>query len=169
MAGKVLLQGNLGQTQTINSGKALAQFLGLEEDLPQVINLANGVRLTLSSKKDCYYYTNSRSCSCRVGLYGKICKHRRNLQEGSSLSPSSSLEVSSLLTSKPLSPNPSVPLRASSSMQEAKASVAQSRAQAQAYQARQRQLRAQVREISSQEIEREPLIQRGGFKPFLEA
>jgi hypothetical protein len=54
-------------------------------------------------------------------------------------------------------------------MQEAKASVAQSRAQAQAYQARQRQLRAQVREISSQEIEREPLIQRGGFKPFLEA
>ncbi len=169
MAGKVLLQENLGQTQTINSGKALAQFLGLEEDLPQVINLANGARLTLSSKKDCYYYTNSWSCSCRAGLYGKICKHRRSLQEGSSLSPSSSLEVSSLLTSKPLFPNPSVLLRASSSMQEAKASVAQSRTQAQAYQARQRQLRAQVKEIPSQEIEREPLIQRGGFKPFLEA
>ena len=54
-------------------------------------------------------------------------------------------------------------------LEQAKASVAQSRAQAQAYQARQRQLQAQAGELSSQEIEREPLIQRGGFKLFLEA
>jgi hypothetical protein len=39
----------------------------------------------------------------------------------------------------------------------------------QAYQARQRQFRAQVKEISSQVLGEEPLIQRGGFKPFLEA
>lgn len=107
MAGKVLLQGNLGQTQTINSGKALAQFLGLEEDLLQVINLANGARLTLSSKKDCYYYTNSRSFSCRAGLYGKICKHRRSLQEGASLSSS---EASSLSPLEAIALNPSDPL-----------------------------------------------------------
>ena len=56
-----------------------------------------------------------------------------------------------------------------SRLEQAKASVAQSRIQAREYQARQRQLRAQAKEISSQEIEREPLIQRGGFKPFLEA
>ena len=56
-----------------------------------------------------------------------------------------------------------------SRLEQAKASVAQSRIQAREYQARQRQLQAQAREISSQEIEREPLIQRGGFKPFLEA
>jgi hypothetical protein len=54
-------------------------------------------------------------------------------------------------------------------LEQAKASAAQSRDQAQAYQARQRQLQAQAGEISSQEIEREPLIQRGGFKLFLEA
>ena len=56
-----------------------------------------------------------------------------------------------------------------SRLEQAKTSVAQSRAQAREYQARQRRLQAQAREISSQEIEREPLIQRGGFMPFLEA
>ncbi len=56
-----------------------------------------------------------------------------------------------------------------SRLEQVKASVAQSRIQAREYQARQRQLRAQAKEISSQEVEREPLIQRGGFKPFLEA
>jgi hypothetical protein len=146
MAGKVFVQGNLGVTQTIDSGKALAHFLGLEEALPQVISLANGARLSLSSKRDCYYFTNSRSCSCRAGLYGKICKHRRSLLEGSFFSPS-----------------------ASSKLEESKASVAQSRAQAREYQARQRQLKAQVKEISSQVMGEEPLVQRGGFKPFLEA
>ena len=158
MAGKVLLQGNLGTTQRIDSVKALAQFLGLGDALPPVINLANGAQLTLSSKKDCYYFTNSRSCSCRAGLYWKICKHRRSLQEGASLSPS---EASSLA--------PSIPVSHSSRQEEAKASVTQSRAQAQAYQARQRQLKAQVKEISSQVMGEEPLILRGGFKPFLEA
>lgn len=170
MAGKVLIQGNQGTTQTIDSVKALAQFLGLEEALPQVISLANGARLSLSAKRDCYYYTNSRSCSCRAGLYGKICKHRKALQEGDSLSPSSSLEVSSLSPSEPLSLSSSLPLReAPSRLEQSKASVAQSRAQTQAYQARQRQLRAQVKEISSQVMGEEPLVQRGGFKPFLEA
>jgi len=167
---KVLLQNQSPVTQTIDSGKALAQFLGLEEALPQVISLANGARLSLSAKRDCYYYTNSRSCSCRAGLYGKICKHRKALQEGGSLSPSSSPEVSFLFPSEVRSLSSSLPLRESPSRQEkARASVAQSRAQAQAYQARQRQLRAQVKEISSQVMGEEPLIQRGGFKPFLEA
>lgn len=167
---KVLLQNQSPVTQTIDSGKALAKFLGLEGDLPQVISLAKGARLSLSAKRDCYYYTNSRSCSCRAGLYGKICKHRKGLQEGASLSPSSSSEVCSLSPSEPLSLPSSLPLRDSPSRQEAaKASVAQSRIQAREYQARQRQLQAQARGISSQEIEREPLIQRGGFKPFLEA
>jgi len=148
MAGKTFIQGNLGVTQTINSGKALAQFLGLEEALPQVIPLANGARLSLSSKRDCYYFTNSRSCSCRAGQYGRDCKHKRALQEGASLSPA---------------PSPQVSRR-----KEARISVAQSRAQAQAYQARQRQLRGQAREISSL-IDEEPLFQKVTFKPFLEA
>lgn len=156
MAGKTIIQGNLGLTQTINSGKALAQFLGLEEALPQVISLANGARFSLSSKRDCYYFTNSRGCSCRAGQFGRDCKHKKALMEGASLSPS---EVSSLSSSLPLrdapSPSPAPSLRASR-REEARISVAQSRAQAQAYQARQRQLRAQAREISFP-IDEEPL------------
>jgi hypothetical protein len=170
MAGKVIYQANQGTTQTTIAVKALAQFLGLKEDLPQVIPLANGARLSLSSKKDCYYFTNSRGCSCRAGLYGKDCKHKRALQEEVSLSPSKAQESLSLNPSDPISLSPSeVSSLSSSRIEQAKASVAQSRAQAQAYQARQRQLRAQVREISSQVIGEKSLIQRGGFKPFLEA
>ena len=147
---RIIFQDQSPVTQTINSGKALAQFLGLEEALPQVIPLANGARLSLSSKEDCYYFTNSRGCSCRAGQFGRDCKHKKALQE----------EIPS--------PSPAPSLRASR-REKARASVAQSRTQAQAYQARQRQLRAQVKEISSQVMEEEPLIQRGGFKPFLEA
>lgn len=170
MAGKVIYQANQGTTQTTIAVKALAQFLGLKEDLPQAIPLANGAQLSLSSKKDCYYFTNSRGCSCRAGLYGKDCKHKRVLQEGASLSPSKVQEPISLNPFCPTSLYPSkVSSLSSSRREQAKASVAQSRAQAQAYQARQRQLRAQAREVSSQVIGEEPLIQRGGFKPFLEA
>jgi hypothetical protein len=146
---KILFQDQSPVTQTINSAKALAQFLGLEEALPQVISLANGARLSLSSKRDCYYFTNSRSCSCKAGQYGRDCKHKRALLEGASPSPAPSLQTSRT--------------------KEARISVAQSKAQAQAYQGRQRQLRAQAREISSSPIDEEPLFQRGGFKPFLEA
>lgn len=148
MSGKVLFESVTPVTQTIASVKALAQFLGLKEALPQVISLANGAQLSLSSKKDCYYFTNSRSCSCRAGLYGKDCKHKRAiLERASSSAPSSQ----------------------ASRREAARISVAQSRAQAQAYQARQKQRKAQAGEISSQVLGEEPLIQRGGFKPFLEA
>ena len=149
MAGKAIIQGNLGLTQTINSGKALAQYLGLEEALPQVIALANGARLSLSSKEDCYYFTNSRGCSCRAGQFGRDCKHKKALQE----------EISS--------PAPS--LRASR-REEARISVAQSRAQAQAYQARQRELIARAKAgLLPEPVGEKPLTQRGGFKPCLEA
>src|SRR5271157_3634130 len=68
-------------TQTIDSGKALAKFLGLSEELPETIVLANDARLTLSSKKDCYYMTTPQSCTCKAGTYGQICRHRRDLCE----------------------------------------------------------------------------------------
>jgi hypothetical protein len=84
-----LLEGRTGPvTQTIDSGKALAKFLGIKEDLPQIISLANGARLSLSTKKDCYYFVNEKGCSCRAGQYNQLCKHRKALQDGSSISPS---------------------------------------------------------------------------------
>lgn len=77
-----LLEGCFGPTtQDINSGKALAAYLGIEEDLPGIIHLVNGARLTLSSKKDAYYVTTAQGCSCKGGQYGRRCKHRKALLE----------------------------------------------------------------------------------------
>jgi hypothetical protein len=76
-----LLEGMFGATtQTIDSGKALACFLGMKEELPESIVLENGAQLTLSSKKDCYYYTSEKSCTCKAGTYGRLCKHRKGLE-----------------------------------------------------------------------------------------
>jgi hypothetical protein len=55
-----LLEGLSPVTQSVDAGKALAKFLGLSEELPESISLANGARLTLSSKKDCYYYVSQK-------------------------------------------------------------------------------------------------------------
>ena len=76
-----LLDGIVGATsQTIESVKALAKFLGLKEELPEAIALANGARLTLSSKKGCYYYTSDKVCTCKAGTYGRICRHRKVME-----------------------------------------------------------------------------------------
>ena len=81
MSERNLLEGMVGPTtQTIESGNALARFLGLSEELPESIALANGARLTLSSKKDCYYMTTPQSCTCKEGTYGRICRHRKALE-----------------------------------------------------------------------------------------
>ena len=75
-----LLEGLRPVTQTVDSVKALAKFLGMKEELPESIALANGARLTLSSKKDYYYYTSENDCTCTAGTYGRICKHRKALE-----------------------------------------------------------------------------------------
>ena len=67
-------------TQTIDSVKALAKFLGMKEDLPETIVLANGARLVLSTKRDCYYFTSEKGCTCRAGTYGRICRHRKPIE-----------------------------------------------------------------------------------------
>jgi len=67
-------------TQTIESVKALAKFLGMKEELPETIALANGARLVLSTKKDCYYMTTPQNCTCKAGTYGRICKHRKSME-----------------------------------------------------------------------------------------
>ena len=52
----------------------------MKEELPEIIAPANGARLTLSSKKDCYDYTSKRGCTCKAGTYGRICRHRKALE-----------------------------------------------------------------------------------------
>lgn len=76
---KNLLEGLNPVTQTTDSGKALAKFLGMKEELPEIIALVNGALLTLSSKKDCYYYTSEKGCTCKAGTYSRICRHRKAL------------------------------------------------------------------------------------------
>jgi hypothetical protein len=80
MSERNLLEGLSPVTQTIDSGKALAKFLGMKEELPEIIALANGARLNLSSKKDCYYYTSEKGCTCKAGQYGRICRHRKAVE-----------------------------------------------------------------------------------------
>ena len=75
-----MLEGISPVTQTTDSGKALAAFLEMKEELPEIIALANGARLVLSTKRDCYYMTTPKSCSCRAGQFGRMCKHRKALE-----------------------------------------------------------------------------------------
>ena len=77
---KNLLEGLSPVTQTIESGKALAKFLGMKEELPETIVLANGARLVLSTKRDCYYFTSEKGCTCKAGTYGRICRHWKALE-----------------------------------------------------------------------------------------
>ena len=68
-------------TQDIASGKALAKYLGLKEEQPETIILANGARLVMSTKRDAYYFVSVEGCSCKGGQYGRICRHRKALEE----------------------------------------------------------------------------------------
>lgn len=79
MAGNLLEGMNGSTTQTIDSGKALARFLGIKEELPETIALANGARMILSSKKDCYYVTTTQNCTCKGFTYRRTCKHVKAL------------------------------------------------------------------------------------------
>jgi len=67
-------------TQSIDGIKNLLAWKGVATDpLPQDITLNGGrLVLVLSKKKDAYYVTTERSCSCPSATYhpGQKCKHR---------------------------------------------------------------------------------------------
>ena len=174
MSERNLLEGLSPVTQSLDAGKALAKFLGLSEELPESIALANGARLTLGSKKDAYYYTTLQSCTCMAGQNHRICWHRRDLceaareaQKAAETMPTKSLleemeeqgyEMSFTPGDEP-EENPRT-----AKIEAAKVKVAESRQQARDYQARQRALKAQ--RLSSPD-EGESLIHMGGFRPAM--
>jgi predicted nucleic acid-binding Zn finger protein len=47
--------------------------------MPASVELSGGLVLVLNGKRDAYYVTTSRACSCPSAIYrpGKPCKHRR--------------------------------------------------------------------------------------------
>jgi len=69
------------KTQSTDAVKALLAFKKVASDpLPQEVSLDGGrLVLVLSSKKDAYYCTTSRACSCPAAAYhtGTRCKHQK--------------------------------------------------------------------------------------------
>ena len=81
MSGKPLVEIQNPVTQTVDAVKSLLTYTGRATDpLPTDVSLENGrLVLVLSSKKDAYYCTTSRSCSCPAAAYhpGRRCKHQK--------------------------------------------------------------------------------------------
>jgi hypothetical protein len=83
MAGRTLIQVEKPTTQTVDAVKSLLTYVGRASDpMPIFVELKGGVRLTKSSKGDCYYTTTATDCSCRARTYNPCtpCKHMKVLQ-----------------------------------------------------------------------------------------
>ena len=69
------------KTQSIDAVKALLVWKQIASDpLPENVSLDSGrLVLVLSKKKDCYYVTTARTCSCPAATYhpGTRCKHSK--------------------------------------------------------------------------------------------
>ncbi len=75
---RIAFENSAPVTQELAAGLALARYLGIDEALPERIPLWGGSQLTLSSKKDVYYMTTLKACSCPAGQHHRICKHVRD-------------------------------------------------------------------------------------------
>ncbi len=83
MAGRTLVQVEKPTTQTVESVKLLLAYIGRASDpMPIFVELKDSVRLTRSSKRDCYYTTTLKECSCKARTFnpGTPCKHMKALQ-----------------------------------------------------------------------------------------
>lgn len=87
------------KTQSVAAVKALLAWKKVSCDpLPEFVEMGkedSRLMLVLSNKKDCYYVTTSRSCSCPSSTYhpGTRCKHiRANFPEQQTAKPESSME-----------------------------------------------------------------------------
>ena len=66
-------------TQSVESVVGLLNFLGkASSPLPDAVELS-GIVLVLNNKKDAYYITTAKSCSCPGAAFrpGQKCKHQR--------------------------------------------------------------------------------------------
>jgi hypothetical protein len=83
MSGRTILKIESPTTQSIDSVKALLSWRGRAADpLPSFIEMGKEeslLMLVLSNKKDCFYVTTSRACSCPAHNWhpGSRCKHQR--------------------------------------------------------------------------------------------
>jgi folate-dependent phosphoribosylglycinamide formyltransferase PurN len=83
MAARTILNTANPKTQAIDAVKALLSWRGQAvEPLPQYVELGTGEGrcvLVLSNKRDCFYVTTARACSCPANTWnpGHPCKHQR--------------------------------------------------------------------------------------------
>lgn len=81
MSERTILKVESPKTQTIEAVKSLLAWKHHPVNpLPCDVSLENGrVVLVLSNKKDCFYVTTSRACSCPAHNWhpGQRCKHQR--------------------------------------------------------------------------------------------
>lgn len=83
MAENTIINIEKPQTQTVEAVKALLSWRGRAADpLPSFIEMGKEegrVVLVLSNKRDCYYTTTARECSCPAHNWhpGQRCKHQR--------------------------------------------------------------------------------------------
>lgn len=78
MEGRTSIQVEKPTTQTVDAVKSLLAYVGRASDpMPIFVELKGGVRLTKSSKGDCYYTTTPTDCSCKARTFnpGTPCKH----------------------------------------------------------------------------------------------
>ncbi len=80
MSGGVIVETFVAPTtQTVAGVVSLLKYLNKPFDpLPQEVKLPGAV-LVLSNKRDCYYVTGPKNCSCPARTYrpGQSCKHMR--------------------------------------------------------------------------------------------
>lgn len=83
MSERTILDVESPKTQSINSVKALLSWKGRASDpLPSFLEMGEGesrLVLVLSNKRDCYYVTTPRDCSCPARGWhpNQPCKHQR--------------------------------------------------------------------------------------------
>ena len=82
MSARTIINQERPQTQTVDAIKALLSWRGRASDpLPSFVELGkeeSRLVLVLSNKKDCFYVTTARACSCPAAIYNHgPCKHQR--------------------------------------------------------------------------------------------
>jgi hypothetical protein len=79
---KPILNVESPKTQSLDAVKALLSWRSRGSDpLPSFVEMGDGegrMVLVLSNKKDCFYVTTVRACSCPAAVYNRgPCKHQR--------------------------------------------------------------------------------------------
>jgi hypothetical protein len=140
MSGRIIIESTGPKTQTVAGVVELLKFLNRAyEPLPEVVDLSDGLKLSLSSRKDCYYTQyldhggHSWGCTCKAGSFNRPCRHVKRFyaRRVSTISSRSMIDTINAHDDAK-----------AARLAEARAKTEESRQQARAYQARMRAAKA---------------------------